>query len=116
MLVTVHPFGQYFLEDIHAVECVQTLLTFLPLQRPIMHAVGMNACLEGLWVLGERDQFCVYIVKITEANFTDCCLSQVKKLTRYLDPNAHGKINFKDFCHGVFAIKGRKCAVDVNDV
>uniref|UniRef100_A0A669B3P2 RAB11 family interacting protein 4 (class II) a n=1 Tax=Oreochromis niloticus TaxID=8128 RepID=A0A669B3P2_ORENI len=31
---------------------------------------------------------------------------EVKKLTRYLDPNAHGKINFKDFCHGVFAIKG----------
>uniref|UniRef100_A0A671U5C0 RAB11 family interacting protein 4 (class II) a n=1 Tax=Sparus aurata TaxID=8175 RepID=A0A671U5C0_SPAAU len=36
---------------------------------------------------------------------------EVKKLTRYLDPKAHGKINFKDFCHGVFAIKGRKCAV-----
>uniref|UniRef100_A0A671U4B6 RAB11 family interacting protein 4 (class II) a n=1 Tax=Sparus aurata TaxID=8175 RepID=A0A671U4B6_SPAAU len=34
---------------------------------------------------------------------------EVKKLTRYLDPKAHGKINFKDFCHGVFAIKGRKC-------
>ncbi|KAF3845806.1 hypothetical protein F7725_002884 [Dissostichus mawsoni] len=34
------------------------------------------------------------------------CLLQVKKLTRYLDPNAHGKINFKDFCHGVLAIKG----------
>uniref|UniRef100_A0A8C4IP18 Rab11 family-interacting protein 4A n=1 Tax=Dicentrarchus labrax TaxID=13489 RepID=A0A8C4IP18_DICLA len=33
---------------------------------------------------------------------------EVKKLTRYLDPNAHGKINFKDFCHGVFAIKGKK--------
>ncbi|XP_068433964.1 rab11 family-interacting protein 4A isoform X2 [Clinocottus analis] len=31
---------------------------------------------------------------------------EVKKLTMYLDPNAHGKINFKDFCHGVFAIKG----------
>ncbi|XP_074553141.1 rab11 family-interacting protein 4A isoform X2 [Halichoeres trimaculatus] len=31
---------------------------------------------------------------------------EVKKLTRYLDPNAHGRINFKDFCHGVFAIKG----------
>ncbi|KAI9515016.1 hypothetical protein NQZ68_028968 [Dissostichus eleginoides] len=31
---------------------------------------------------------------------------EVKKLTRYLDPNAHGKINFKDFCHGVLAIKG----------
>uniref|UniRef100_A0A3Q4ARH2 Uncharacterized protein n=1 Tax=Mola mola TaxID=94237 RepID=A0A3Q4ARH2_MOLML len=31
---------------------------------------------------------------------------EVKKLTRCLDPNAHGKINFKDFCHGVFAIKG----------
>ncbi|KAG7506053.1 rab11 family-interacting protein 4A-like [Solea senegalensis] len=31
---------------------------------------------------------------------------EVKALTRHLDPNAHGKINFKDFCHGVFAIKG----------
>ncbi|XP_042361443.1 rab11 family-interacting protein 4A [Plectropomus leopardus] len=31
---------------------------------------------------------------------------KVKKLIRYLDPNTHGKINFKDFCHGVFAIKG----------
>ncbi|XP_075879782.1 rab11 family-interacting protein 4A isoform X1 [Nelusetta ayraudi] len=31
---------------------------------------------------------------------------EVKKLTRHLDPNSHGKINFKDFCHGVFAIKG----------
>uniref|UniRef100_A0A6Q2Z8H7 FIP-RBD domain-containing protein n=1 Tax=Esox lucius TaxID=8010 RepID=A0A6Q2Z8H7_ESOLU len=37
---------------------------------------------------------------------------QVKKLTKYLDPNAHGRINFKDFCYGVFAIKGsnwRQC-------
>lgn len=39
-------------------------------------------------------------------------VSQVKKLTTYLDPNAHGKINFKDFCHGVFAIKGREWKVD----
>ncbi|KAL0993580.1 hypothetical protein UPYG_G00110030 [Umbra pygmaea] len=31
---------------------------------------------------------------------------EVKKLTKYLDPNAHGRINFKDFCYGVFAIKG----------
>ncbi|CAG05939.1 unnamed protein product, partial [Tetraodon nigroviridis] len=31
---------------------------------------------------------------------------EVKQLTRCLDPNAHGRINFKDFCHGVFAIKG----------
>uniref|UniRef100_A0A8C7YYB3 RAB11 family interacting protein 4 (class II) a n=1 Tax=Oryzias sinensis TaxID=183150 RepID=A0A8C7YYB3_9TELE len=31
---------------------------------------------------------------------------EVKKLTRHLYPNAHGKINFKDFCHAVFAIKG----------
>ncbi|MEQ2283517.1 hypothetical protein AMECASPLE_012130, partial [Ameca splendens] len=30
----------------------------------------------------------------------------VKKLTKHLCPNAHGKINFKDFCHAVFAIKG----------
>uniref|UniRef100_A0A6Q2Y7Y1 FIP-RBD domain-containing protein n=1 Tax=Esox lucius TaxID=8010 RepID=A0A6Q2Y7Y1_ESOLU len=37
---------------------------------------------------------------------------EVKKLTKYLDPNAHGRINFKDFCYGVFAIKGsnwRQC-------
>ncbi|CAN9505339.1 unnamed protein product [Ophioblennius macclurei] len=31
---------------------------------------------------------------------------EVKKLMSYLDPNCHGKINFKDFCHAVFAIKG----------
>uniref|UniRef100_A0A8C7G5Q9 RAB11 family interacting protein 4 n=1 Tax=Oncorhynchus kisutch TaxID=8019 RepID=A0A8C7G5Q9_ONCKI len=35
------------------------------------------------------------------------CLCQVKKLTKYLDPNSHGRINFKDFCYGVFAIKGK---------
>ncbi len=33
---------------------------------------------------------------------------QVKKFAEYLDPNAHGRINFKDFCHGVFAIKGKR--------
>uniref|UniRef100_A0A8C6Z6X2 RAB11 family interacting protein 4 n=1 Tax=Nothoprocta perdicaria TaxID=30464 RepID=A0A8C6Z6X2_NOTPE len=31
---------------------------------------------------------------------------EVEKLTKYLDPNDLGRINFKDFCHGVFAIKG----------
>ncbi|KAJ8404214.1 hypothetical protein AAFF_G00339870 [Aldrovandia affinis] len=31
---------------------------------------------------------------------------EVKKLAKYLDPNAQGRINFKDFCYGVFAIKG----------
>lgn len=31
---------------------------------------------------------------------------EIKRLSSFLDPNAHGKINFKDFCHGVFAIKG----------
>ncbi|XP_055079531.1 rab11 family-interacting protein 4A [Periophthalmus magnuspinnatus] len=31
---------------------------------------------------------------------------EIKRLTSFLDPNAHGKINFRDFCHGVFAIKG----------
>uniref|UniRef100_A0A671M7F7 Rab11 family-interacting protein 4A n=1 Tax=Sinocyclocheilus anshuiensis TaxID=1608454 RepID=A0A671M7F7_9TELE len=33
---------------------------------------------------------------------------EVKKFAKYLDPNAHGRINFKDFCHGVFAIKGKR--------
>ncbi|XP_066497732.1 rab11 family-interacting protein 4A-like [Hoplias malabaricus] len=31
---------------------------------------------------------------------------EVKKFVKFLDPDAHGRINFKDFCHGVFAIKG----------
>ncbi|KAM4717687.1 rab11 family-interacting protein 4A isoform 2-T2 [Anableps anableps] len=31
---------------------------------------------------------------------------EVKKLSKHLCPNAHGKINFRDFCHAVFAIKG----------
>lgn len=31
---------------------------------------------------------------------------KVEKLAKYLDPNDLGRINFKDFCHGVFAIKG----------
>ncbi|XP_062827071.1 rab11 family-interacting protein 4 isoform X1 [Anolis carolinensis] len=31
---------------------------------------------------------------------------EVEKFAKYLDPNDLGKISFKDFCHGVFAIKG----------
>ncbi|KAM6971879.1 rab11 family-interacting protein 4A-like [Aplochiton taeniatus] len=31
---------------------------------------------------------------------------EVKKLAKCLDPEAQGRINFKDFCHGVLAIKG----------
>ncbi|XP_055763710.1 rab11 family-interacting protein 4A-like isoform X2 [Salvelinus fontinalis] len=31
---------------------------------------------------------------------------EVKKLAKCLDPNAQGRINFKDFCHGVLTIKG----------
>uniref|UniRef100_A0A8C5WMG7 RAB11 family interacting protein 4 n=1 Tax=Leptobrachium leishanense TaxID=445787 RepID=A0A8C5WMG7_9ANUR len=31
---------------------------------------------------------------------------EVEKLAKYLDPNDMGKINFKQFCHGVLAIKG----------
>uniref|UniRef100_A0A3B5R7Y7 RAB11 family interacting protein 4 (class II) a n=1 Tax=Xiphophorus maculatus TaxID=8083 RepID=A0A3B5R7Y7_XIPMA len=36
---------------------------------------------------------------------------EVKKLTKHLCPNAHGKINFKEFCHAVFAIKGKTTSV-----
>uniref|UniRef100_A0A4W6FU95 RAB11 family interacting protein 4 (class II) a n=1 Tax=Lates calcarifer TaxID=8187 RepID=A0A4W6FU95_LATCA len=39
---------------------------------------------------------------------------EVKALSRYLDPNADGKINFKDFCHGVFAIKGKNSSYVLN--
>ncbi|KAF7200904.1 rab11 family-interacting protein 4A isoform X1 [Nothobranchius furzeri] len=31
---------------------------------------------------------------------------EVKKLTKHLCPNAHGIINFKEFCRALFAIKG----------
>uniref|UniRef100_A0A8D0E8P7 RAB11 family interacting protein 4 n=1 Tax=Salvator merianae TaxID=96440 RepID=A0A8D0E8P7_SALMN len=31
---------------------------------------------------------------------------EVEKCAKYLDPNDLGKISFKDFCHGVLAIKG----------
>ncbi|KAK9540040.1 hypothetical protein VZT92_002514 [Zoarces viviparus] len=31
---------------------------------------------------------------------------QVKKLARCLDPDSRGRIDFKDFCHGVFTMKG----------
>ncbi|KAM5125935.1 rab11 family-interacting protein 4-like [Mantella aurantiaca] len=31
---------------------------------------------------------------------------EVEKVVRYLDPNELGRINFKDFCHGVLAIRG----------
>uniref|UniRef100_A0A8C6U2X3 RAB11 family interacting protein 4 (class II) a n=1 Tax=Neogobius melanostomus TaxID=47308 RepID=A0A8C6U2X3_9GOBI len=39
---------------------------------------------------------------------------ELKRLSSLLDPNAHGKINFKDFCHGVFAIKGETLNIHVN--
>ncbi|XP_015735143.1 rab11 family-interacting protein 4 isoform X3 [Coturnix japonica] len=39
---------------------------------------------------------------------------EVEKLAKYLDPNDLGRINFKDFCHGVFAIKG--CEELLSDV
>uniref|UniRef100_A0A3P9J875 RAB11 family interacting protein 4 (class II) a n=1 Tax=Oryzias latipes TaxID=8090 RepID=A0A3P9J875_ORYLA len=44
--------------------------------------------------------------RLAKLNLFFWCVLQVKKLTRHLYPNAHGKINFKDFCHAVFAIKG----------
>ncbi|XP_018430105.1 PREDICTED: rab11 family-interacting protein 4-like, partial [Nanorana parkeri] len=31
---------------------------------------------------------------------------EVEKVVRYLDPNELGRINFKDFCHGILALKG----------
>ncbi|XP_029287681.1 rab11 family-interacting protein 4A-like [Cottoperca gobio] len=31
---------------------------------------------------------------------------QVKKLAKCLDPDSHGRINFKDFCCGVLTMKG----------
>ncbi|ELK01816.1 Rab11 family-interacting protein 4 [Pteropus alecto] len=36
----------------------------------------------------------------------DLKIREVEKLVKYLDPNDLGRINFKDFCRGVFAMKG----------
>ncbi|CAL8264419.1 rab11 family-interacting protein 4A isoform X1 [Gadus morhua] len=78
------------------------------------------------YVLPDRNQFLQFLKKLKEVfdacdehadgfirvqRFVDLGLrfgqgDEVKTLTKFLDPNAHGKINFKDFCHGVFAIKG----------
>ncbi|KAG9466612.1 hypothetical protein GDO78_016356 [Eleutherodactylus coqui] len=33
---------------------------------------------------------------------------EVVKLVKYLDPHDLGRINFKDFCQGVLAIKGKQ--------
>uniref|UniRef100_A0A8C4ZNK8 RAB11 family interacting protein 4 (class II) a n=1 Tax=Gadus morhua TaxID=8049 RepID=A0A8C4ZNK8_GADMO len=77
------------------------------------------------YVLPDRNQFLQFLKKLKEVfdacdehadgfirvqRFVDLGLrfgqgDEVKTLTKFLDPNAHGKINFKDFCHGVFAIK-----------
>ncbi|XP_042198347.1 rab11 family-interacting protein 4A [Callorhinchus milii] len=38
---------------------------------------------------------------------------ELQKLTKYLDPKNLGKISFRNFCHGVFAIKG--CEELLND-
>uniref|UniRef100_A0A8C5CWT6 RAB11 family interacting protein 4 (class II) a n=1 Tax=Gadus morhua TaxID=8049 RepID=A0A8C5CWT6_GADMO len=79
------------------------------------------------YVLPDRNQFLQFLKKLKEVfdacdehadgfirvqRFVDLGLrfgqgDEVKTLTKFLDPNAHGKINFKDFCHGVFAIKDR---------
>lgn len=41
-------------------------------------------------------------------------LFQIKKFAECLDPNANGKISFKDFCHGVFAIKGNSVRLSLH--
>uniref|UniRef100_A0A671R419 Rab11 family-interacting protein 4A-like n=1 Tax=Sinocyclocheilus anshuiensis TaxID=1608454 RepID=A0A671R419_9TELE len=77
-------------------------------------------------VLPDQEQLLVFLKKLKEVfdvcdedadgyirveHFVDLGLQfgqgdEVKKFAKYLDPNAHGRINFRDFCHGVFAIKG----------
>ncbi|KTG43762.1 hypothetical protein cypCar_00003740 [Cyprinus carpio] len=77
-------------------------------------------------ILPDQEQLLVFLKKLKEVfdvcdedadgyirveHFVDLGLQfgqgdEVKKFAKYLDPNAHGRINFKDFCHGVFAIKG----------
>uniref|UniRef100_A0A9J8CCC0 RAB11 family interacting protein 4 (class II) a n=1 Tax=Cyprinus carpio carpio TaxID=630221 RepID=A0A9J8CCC0_CYPCA len=79
-------------------------------------------------ILPDQEQLLVFLKKLKEVfdvcdedadgyirveHFVDLGLQfgqgdEVKKFAKYLDPNAHGRINFKDFCHGVFAIKGKR--------
>uniref|UniRef100_A0A8C2WJG4 RAB11 family interacting protein 4 (class II) b n=1 Tax=Cyclopterus lumpus TaxID=8103 RepID=A0A8C2WJG4_CYCLU len=37
---------------------------------------------------------------------------QVKKLSSCLDPDSHGRVNFKDFCRGVLTMKGESVACE----
>uniref|UniRef100_A0A9J8CVD6 RAB11 family interacting protein 4 (class II) a n=1 Tax=Cyprinus carpio carpio TaxID=630221 RepID=A0A9J8CVD6_CYPCA len=82
-------------------------------------------------ILPDQEQLLVFLKKLKEVfdvcdedadgyirveHFVDLGLQfgqgdEVKKFAKYLDPNAHGRINFKDFCHGVFAIKGKRTMV-----
>ncbi|XP_064180308.1 rab11 family-interacting protein 4B isoform X1 [Anguilla rostrata] len=77
-------------------------------------------------VIPDQEQLLIFLKKLKEVfdvcdddadgyisveHFVDLGLQfgqgdEVKKLSRYLDPNAQGRLNFRDFCHGVFAIKG----------
>uniref|UniRef100_A0A8C2CBK7 RAB11 family interacting protein 4 (class II) a n=1 Tax=Cyprinus carpio TaxID=7962 RepID=A0A8C2CBK7_CYPCA len=83
-------------------------------------------------ILPDQEQLLVFLKKLKEVfdvcdedadgyirveHFVDLGLQfgqgdEVKKFAKYLDPNAHGRINFKDFCHGVFAIKGKRTQYD----
>uniref|UniRef100_A0A672PT15 Rab11 family-interacting protein 4A n=1 Tax=Sinocyclocheilus grahami TaxID=75366 RepID=A0A672PT15_SINGR len=86
-----------------------------------------NSLMDGN-VFPDQEQLLVFLKKLKEVfdvcdedadgyirveHFVDLGLQfgqgdEVKKFAKYLDPNAHGRINFKDFCHGVFAIKGKR--------
>ncbi|XP_034401656.1 rab11 family-interacting protein 4A-like [Cyclopterus lumpus] len=37
---------------------------------------------------------------------------QVKKLSSCLDPDSHGRVNFKDFCRGVLTMKAHQANQD----
>lgn len=55
--------------------------------------------------------FTVLLIPFIILLFILVTLFQIKKFAECLDPNANGKISFKDFCHGVFAIKGNAARV-----
>jgi hypothetical protein len=67
----------------------------------VLLAQLVNPLLSSLSAPASWPSGCVWLPHTCPLSFP-----QVEKLVKYLDPNDLGRINFKDFCRGVFAMKG----------
>ncbi|KAI4555915.1 hypothetical protein MJT46_014538 [Ovis ammon polii x Ovis aries] len=70
--------------------------------RSLGDPTGHLLCTEVQSALHPRSCLAVGDGRLDQGTFS----LKVEKLVKYLDPNDLGRINFKDFCRGVFAMKG----------